>query len=210
MHRPTRLWQAAWVSTSETVASFFGDRRRVGAPAALPPEPDLTPEQLALITEACTKSGVLWLRPHDADRAVCAWHVWHAGAIHVIYGVDEQMLPLLSGIVEVTVPSKQTRARLLTFLTRADLLPARSPEWEAAADALSAKRLNSHDPASQRERWAAGTLVTRLEPLHVVAAGAGAAEEPSGAAPPPPAAGTTRGDYAPWHLGGRRSRGYRH
>jgi hypothetical protein len=197
------------MATSENLASFFGERRRAGTPAPLPPEPDLTDQQVALISEACAKSGVVWLRPQEAERSVCAWHVWHEGAVHVIYGVDEQMLPLMSGLVEVVVPSKETRARLVTFLARADLLPARSPEWVAAADALSAKRLNSHDPASQRERWAAGTLITRLVPVHVVSDGPGLDYAPSGAAPPPPAAGTTRGDYAPWHLGGRRRRGRR-
>jgi len=196
------------VGTPESVASFFGDRRRV-APSPVPQDPDLSTEQSALIAEACTKSGVVWLRPYDAERAVCAWHVWHEHAVHVIYGVDEQMLPLLSGIVEVTVPSKETHGRLVTYLARADLLAARSPEWDAAADALSAKRLNALDPASQRERWAAGTLITRLTALHVVSEGAGRLDEPSGAAPPPAAAGTTRGDYAPWHLGGRRRRAAR-
>ncbi len=193
------------MGTSDLGIDFFGERR-ASVTAALPADPDLSAEQAALVAEACSRSGVVWVRPADAGRAVCAWHVWHADAVHVVSGVDEQLLPLLTGVVEVIVPSKETGARLITFLARADLLPARSPEWEAAADALSAKRLNAHDPASQRERWAAGTVITRLVPVHVAAAGPGADDAASGAAQPPPAAGTTRGSYAPWHLRGRRGR----
>lgn len=203
------MWQAARVGTSDPGTGFFGDRRVTAVVPALPDAADLSPEQTALVAEACTKSGLVWVRPHDLDRAVAAWHVWHADAVHVISGVDEQYLPLLQGVVQVTVPSKDTGARLLVVLARADLLPVRSPEWEAATDALAAKRLNALDPATQRERWAAGTVVTRLTPVHLVTAGAGADDAPSGAAPPPPSPATTRGDYAPWHLGGRLGRAAR-
>ena len=197
------------MSPSDATAGFFGDRRTGAAAPSLPRDPDLTSEQAALVAEACSKSGLVWLRPAGAARAVPAWHVWHEDAVHVVSGVDEQLLPLLTGVVEVTVPSKDSGARLLVVLARAELLPVRSPQWEAAADALSAKRLNAHDPATQRERWAAGTAVTRLVPLRLVTAGPGREDEPSGAAQPPPAAGTTRGDYAPWHLGGRLRRARR-
>ena len=195
--------------SDSSAAGFFGDRRTDAPAPDAPHDPDLTPEQAALVAEACSKSGLVWVRPADSARAVAAWHVWHEDAVHVVSGVDEQLLPLLTGVVEVTVPSKDAGSRLLVVLCRADLLAVRSPEWEAAADVLSAKRLNALDPASQRERWAAGTVITRLVPLRVVAAGPGADDEPSGAAPPPPSAGTTRGDYAPWHLTGRRARARR-
>jgi hypothetical protein len=163
----------------------------------------LTPDQAALIAEACTKSGVLWVRTVGSPRHSLAWHVWHEGAAYVVYGVDEQMLPLMSGQVEVVVPSKDSRARLVTFVAQADILPARSPEWEAAADALAAARLNTRDGAAQRDRWASGTLVTRLTPLHVVASGAGGDTDPSGAAPAPDDGATTLTRHQPWHLRGR-------
>lgn len=189
----------------ESLASFFGDRRP-RTPPAVPPPPDLTAEQAALVAEACTRSGVVWLRPDGADRAVCAWHVWFDDAVHVVSGVDEQLLPPLAGVARMIVPSKDAGGRLLVVLARVDHLPARSPQWDAAAQALSAKRLNAADPASQRDRWAVGTVITRLTPLSLLAQGPGPDDEPSGAAPPPPAAGLTRGTWAPWHLGGRRRR----
>ena len=186
---------------TESITTFFGDRRRTPAPPP-PLEPELTPEQAALIAEACTKSGVVWVRPNDGVRFQLAWHVWHADAVHIVYGVDEQMLPLLSGAAEVIVRSKDTGARVVAFLARAEVLPARSPEWEAAADALSATRLNARDTEEQRERWASGGLISRLTPVRLVQAAPGDAASPSGAAPVPPSAATTT-SRRPWHLGGR-------
>jgi hypothetical protein len=157
----------------------------------------------ALIAEACNKSNVVWVRTVGSSRHQLAWHVWHEGAVYVVYGVDEQMLPLMSGQVEVVVPSKDTGARLVTFVAQADILPARSAEWEAAAAALSASRLNATDPDSQRDRWASGTLVTRLTPVHLSVAGAGDDGTESGAGTPPGSAATTFGEHQPWHLRGR-------
>ena len=163
----------------------------------------LSPADSALIAEACNKSSVLWVRTVGSTRHQMAWHVWHAGAVYVVYGVDEQMLPLMSGQVEVVVPSKDTGARLVTFVAQADILPARSPEWEEAAAALSASRLNATDTDTQHDRWASGTLVTRLTPLHVSAAGAGDDSSESGAVVPPGSPATTFGDHQPWHVRGR-------
>lgn len=190
---------------SESTTSFFGDRRRA-APPPPPLEPDLTPEQAALIAETCSKSGVVWVRPSDGVRDQMAWHVWHADAVHVVYGVDEQMLPLLSGAVEVTVPSKDTGSRSVRFLARAELLPAQSPEWIAAADALSASRLNARDTAEQRERWASGALISRLVPVRMLESGPGDSATPSYATRPARSGATTFTKWQPWHLGGRPAR----
>jgi hypothetical protein len=187
--------------TAESITSFFGDRRRGDTPD-VPLDPELTPEQAALIAETCSKSGVLWLRPSDGVRDQLAWHVWHDDAVHVVYGVDEQMLPLLSGAVEVTARSKDNGTRLVRFLARAELLEARSPAWESAADALSASRLNARDTAEQRERWASGGLISRLVPVRLLASGPGEQASPVGAEPPA-RTGATTANWRPWHLGGR-------
>jgi len=134
-----------------------------------------------------------------------AWHVWHDDAAYVVYGVDEQMLPLLSGQVEVVVPSKDNGARLATFVAQADILPARSAEWEAAADALAASRLNTRDGDTQRDRWASGTLVTRLTPLYLSASGAGDNATGSGSVVASEDGGTTVTAHQPWHIRGRAS-----
>jgi hypothetical protein len=183
-------------------------------PASAPPAPalstatpsgGLTPEQEALIAEACTKSSVLWVRTVGSPRHHLAWHVWKDGVAYVVYGVEEQMLPLLSGQVEVVVRSKDTSSRLVTFVAQADILPARSPEWDVAAEALSASRLNARDGDRQRDRWASGTLVTRLTPVYLAASGAGDDRTPSGSVPPPESPATTVTSHQPWHLRGRAS-----
>jgi hypothetical protein len=165
----------------------------------------LSPEDAALIAQACTASNVVWIRTVESPRRYMAWHVWHADAVHVVYGVEEQMLPLLSGQVEVVVPSKDTGARLVSFVARADLLPARSPEWEAAADALSASRLNTPDPDRQRDRWASGTLIVKLTPIYLAASGPGDDGTPAGTLQPPESAATSVTAHRPWHLRGRAS-----
>ena len=189
---------------TDSITTFFGDRRRSVAPPP-PMEPDLAPEQAALVAEACNKSGVVWLKPSDGERFQLAWHAWHADAVHVVYGVDEQMLPLLSGTVEVIVRSKDTGGQVVAFLSRAEVLPAGSPEWQAAADALSAARLNARDSAGQRERWSSGGLISRLTPIRLLRSAPGDATTPSGATPVPPSPATTT-DRRPWHLGGRPER----
>jgi hypothetical protein len=146
---------------------------------------------------------VLWVRTAGSARHTLAWHVWHDNAAYVVYGVDEQMLPLISGQVEVVAPSKDSGARLVTFAAQADILPARSPEWEAAADALAAARLNTRDAGTQRDRWASGTLVTRITPLYLTASGSGGEDCPSFAAAAPVEGATTVTSHQPWHLRGR-------
>jgi hypothetical protein len=162
----------------------------------------MTPLEAALVAEACTKSSVVWLRPPDARHHHLAWHVWHNDAVHVVYGFGEQMLPLLSGEIEVAVPSKETGQRIVTFVAQAQIVPARTPEWEAAAFALGASRLNAQDPGEQLERWASGALLTRVLPLRVLGVGAGDYRTPAGALPPIATEATTA-SWRPWHLRSR-------
>jgi hypothetical protein len=183
----TRLWHAAWVS-----ADPHGERA-------------LNPGDAALIAETCVRSEVLWLRPLDAERAQAAWHVWHDDAVCVVYGVGEQVLPLLTGRVEVLARSKETGGRLVRFVAVAEQLTPRTPAWDAAADVLSAHRLNTPDPARQRDRWASGCLVTLLRPAWLVESGWGGTGTPSGALPPPGGPATTVG-RRPFHLGRRTRR----
>lgn len=200
-----RVWHAARVSRVETLVGFFGERRADARPV-VPQRADLTPAQRALIAEACTKSGVIWVRPLEDARPLAAWHVWHDDAVHVVYGVGEQMLPMLTGHVEVQVPSKDDRSLLVVFAATATVLTPHSPAWQDAATALAAARLNGVDDAdTQTARWATGCLVSRLDPLTVFAAGSGPRETASPAAPPAGNPGTTL-TRRPWHLGGRRRR----
>jgi hypothetical protein len=164
----------------------------------------LAPGDRALIAEACTKSNVVWVRTVESGRYQLAWHAWLDGAVYLVYGVGEQMLPHLSGQVEVIVPSKDTGDRLVTFIAQAeDMLPARSAEWEEATAALAAVRLNTADPATQLDRWASGSLVTRLVPLSIVHSGPGDDTTGAGTIRPPGSPATTVGAHQPWHVRGR-------
>src|SRR5262249_10153819 len=137
------------------------------------PVPRLTPVEAALIAETCSRGEVIWVRPPDEPRYHAAWHVWHEDGPVLVYGVGEQMLPLLSGEVEVVARGKETGARLVTFVAYARTLTPGSAEWEAATTELAAHRLNATDPAGARERWASGGLVIALRPLWLVRSGNG-------------------------------------
>jgi hypothetical protein len=163
--------------------------------------PAFGPDELALVAEGCSRSGVVWVKPPGAERHRLVWHVWHGGAVLVVCGGGEQELPPLSGVVEVVVPSKETRARLATVLMRARTLAPGTREWGEAVTVLAAKRLNERDPAEQRDRWARSATVVRLEPVRIEHSGRGTPDAPSGAVRPP-ADGSTTG-RRPWHWRGR-------
>jgi len=198
------------VSALESIASFFD--RRPAPPPPLPSVPELSAAEAALVAEACTRTDVVWVRPYasgvprtDGGHRL-AWHVWHDGAVVVVQGGGEQDLPPPAEGMEVLVPSKDAGHRLLTLLTTTQVLLPGSDEWSAAAQALSAARLNEPDPRHQRERWASAALVVRMTPVRVLAAGPGGNGTPSGAAAPVPTPATTV-NRRPWHLGGRAGRG---
>jgi hypothetical protein len=168
----------------------------------------LSPVEAALVAEACTRSDLVWLRTAGEDRHHAAWHVWHDDAVCVVYGTGEQMLPLLTGEVEVVARSKDSGAQVIRFLAQVDTLTSRTPEWDAAAQALSAARLNAVDLAQQRERWASGCLVSLLRPIAVTVAARGEDTTAAGRLPVPGGPGTTL-DRTPFHLGKRKHRALR-
>jgi hypothetical protein len=168
----------------------------------------LSPVEAALVAESCTRSDLVWLRVAGSERHQAAWHVWHDDAVCVVYGTGEQVLPLLSGEVEVVARSKDSGAQVIRFLAQVDTLTSRTPEWDAAAQALSTARLNAVDPAQQRERWASGALISLLRPVAVTVAARGEDDTPAGSAPPPGGPGTTL-NRRPFHLGDRKRRALR-
>ncbi|MFI7588477.1 hypothetical protein ACIB24_15515 [Spongisporangium articulatum] len=189
-------------------------------PAAPPPTDrlvhrPLTPIEAALVVEACSKSDVVWLRPVEDARAVAAWHVWDGDAVHVVDRGGEQDLsavvrPGLGGVVEVIVPSKETRARLLTFLAQTETLPNGSKRWHEVADKLAAARLNAAGAvaADQVERWVSQSLIHSFRPVALTTAVFGEEDEDDGRLPPPGGPGTTL-TRRPFHLGRRRRRARR-
>ncbi len=159
----------------------------------------------ALVEEATKKAGLVWLTvPGQPAQAV--WHIWHEGAGYVVGGGIEQPLPDLASATEVmvTVPSKDKGGRLVTWLATPHLIEPGTPEWDSAAAALHAKRLNPPDGEGQPQRWAERSQIWRLEPTGVVAEQPGEMPEGSGAAVPVPSSATTRGRLP--FVFGRRAR----
>jgi hypothetical protein len=191
-----------------TAAPPHGSIGGVAVPPTDPPTDEEGEARLltALVEEACRRSGVIWLQVEGGDRAHAAWHTWHDGAVHVVTGGAEQPLPDLAAAahVRVTVPSKDTRARLVTWVAKATTLAPETEEWATAAAALHATRLNAPDGEDQPARWARESTILRLEPTTEVLEHPGAAPTDSHAAPPAPSPATTRGKL-PFVLG-RRAR----
>ena len=150
---------------------------------------------------------MVWLRPAGQSRAVAAWHVWHDGAVYVVSGGREQPLPAMPDgeAVTVTVRSKDTGARLVTWTGTARTVPPGTAEWDAAVPGLHAKRLNPTDGEQQPLRWARESTVTRIEPAGELLEAPGRMPQRSQAAAPPGSPATTRGAL-PFVIGRRARR----
>ncbi|HEY3681409.1 MAG TPA: hypothetical protein VGL93_00130 [Streptosporangiaceae bacterium] len=173
----------------------------------------------ALVAEATKKAGLVWVRPVEGDvRARAVWHVWRADAAggpaaYVIFGGEEQPPPELgSGPVAVTTPSKDTRARLVTWIAAATPVRPDDPDWAPTVAALAAARLNAADHPTLTDRWAAAvtdpddpTTVVRLAPTGEVVEHPGAQPDSAHAAPPAPTPATTA-KRKPFTLGARNRR----
>ncbi len=153
----------------------------------------------ALLSEAMTKSGLLWIEV-DGDRTWPAWHVWDDGAALVVSGPGEQPLPWMPPEVRIILRSKDTGGRLLTVRAHVHVLEPGTPEWQRATELLRAARLNSVDDSLTR--WAAECTVTALVPFDSPLESPGAYAAGDHRQPPARTAATTTA-WRPWHWGGR-------
>lgn len=156
-----------------------------------------------LIEEATRRSGLVWLGLPAGPRP--AWHVWQDSAAYVVTGGLEQPLPGLLDVrhVAVTVPSKDNRSRLVSWLAECTRVEPGSPEWEAVEPALRAARLNLPDGERAGERWARECAIVRLSPTGQILDAPGRVPTGSAATAPPPSPATTVGRL-PRMLGRRR------
>ena len=158
-----------------------------------------------LIAEATAKSGVIWVSVNGGGRAIPVWHHWQSDAAYVLAGGSEQPAPGLANCeqVAVTVPSKTTRARLLTWQATVAAVPPGCDEWNTIIAELVTKRLNAPDGQQAPERWARECVLLRLTPTGTLLESPDSPPTHSGAAPPPPSPATTSGPL-PFVLGRRR------
>jgi hypothetical protein len=115
--------------------------------------------ELALITEAARKAGVLWIGA-PGRTPVPAWQVWRDGATYVLTGPGEQSLPGLAGATRCTViaRSADTGGRIATWTATVTRVEPDSAEWREIVPALAAARLNAHPD------WTTATIL-RLTPV---------------------------------------------
>jgi hypothetical protein len=126
---------------------------------------------LPLVTEGARRSAVCWVGYRHPDGVVSdrlVWHVWHDGAVVVLAGDTGQPLEGLDKVTEaeVTLRSKDTRQRLVTWPARVEVVGPGTDEWDGHAAALAAARLNLPDPGAAVESWRVdpGCAVVRLAP----------------------------------------------
>ena len=133
-----------------------------------PPPHELVP---ALVAESAKKSRVCWLSWPGAPAHRLVWHVWHADALVVLSAGPDQQLPGIeaAATAEVTMRSKDTGGRLLTWVATVEVVDPGAPAWEEHARALLGVRLNLVDPAATLQDWRAHGTVVRLVPVDVQA-----------------------------------------
>lgn len=175
--------------------------------SASPHGPDARATVGRLVAEATNKGGLVWIRPTGAPRSFPAWHAWIDTAAYVVVGGAEQPVPGLAEAqhAEVTVPSKDSGGRVVTWLADATQVVPESEEWHRVLPVLRAKRLNAVDGDGLPQRWARESVVIRLAPTGAVRELPGAMPTDSGAAPPAPTPATTSGRL-PFVLGRSRRR----
>ena len=162
---------------------------------------------VGLVAEATKKAGLVWITAIGTRRARPAWHHWQGAAAYVLTGGSEQALPELAEAshAEVTVPSKDSGGRLISWIAGVTRVVPGSEEWLQVIPELTSKRLNALDSENQADRWARECTLLRLEPTGRVTQAPGAMSEDAGAAPPQATPATTSGP-PPFVLGRARRR----
>jgi hypothetical protein len=109
----------------------------------------------------------------------------------VVHDGGEQPLPGLAGAAacRVVVRSNDNGARIVAWRASVTRVEPGTDGWREAVPLLLAKRLNLPDPAGAEERWATGSVVSRLTPAGGPDAGL---PDTSLAEPPAPSPATTR------------------
>jgi hypothetical protein len=127
------------------------------------------PLLLPLVAEAARRSRVCWLSYTSGETVLrdrLVWHAWHEDALLVLSDDDEQVLPGIetADLVEVSLRSKDTGGRLVTWSAPPVVLSPSAPAWEDHARALLAVRLNLPDPGATLDTWRHGATLVRLAP----------------------------------------------
>ncbi len=146
-----------------------------------------------LVEEAMKKAAIVWLTVADA-RPYGVWCLWLDGALYVVSGPGEQPAPGLAEATGALVTARGDHGgRIVSWPAAVTRLAPGTPGWDAAVPQLAGKRLNASGTAEETAaRWAAGCVVSRLEPAGEPTEAGPTLPDDSGAAPPPPTPATRR------------------
>jgi len=201
--QPTSAWKDPDAGATGAAATGAAVEGATGGYAVPAPPVNVT----RLISEAASKSGLLWVRLPDGSTHP-VWHVWHddgddrgtGPAAYVVSGPGEQPLPWLPDEVELILRSKDTGGRLITVHATAREITPEDAGWDPAVDVLRPERLNAVGDTA--ERWRHSCTIHVLTPHGRLIEGPGSYTDGSGVAPVRPTATATIG-WRPWHWGGR-------
>ena len=162
----------------------------VGGPPALVP---------AIVEAATKKSDLVWISVPDQQASSGqasrpAWHVWHKGAVYLVFDGSEQRMPGLADAdsAVVTVRSKDKGGTLTAWRAAVEIVPPGSPAWDEVVPLLVGKRLNNRDGDGAGERWARECRVARLVPTGDLLEEPGKVRTDSRREMPAPSPATTR------------------
>jgi hypothetical protein len=118
-----------------------------------------------LVAEATRRSGVVWVSA-DGTSPRLVWHLWHADALYLVGGGDEQELPPLEDRAVVLVRSQASQSdRVVEWDADVEPVLPGTPLWDEVVPRLAAERLNTPSAVDLPARWAAGpSYVLRLSP----------------------------------------------
>lgn len=162
----------------------------------------------ALVEEATRKAGLVWLAYEpDGEEPRPARHAWHEGALVLVVGGTELHLPGLATAARavVTVPSKDTKAGVVTWVGSVTVVDPADDTWLGAARAYAAGRLNGEGGQAMLDRWARESVVLLVRPTGELLERGDDPDARSRAAQPRATGATTLGRQ-PRMLGGLRRR----
>lgn len=168
-----------------------------GLPRDAPDDAPTDVLALALAAELGKKTGVSWVTYDGQQHAV--WHTWtdpgDGGVLCLVSGGTEQPLPDIphDAPVEVTMRSKDTGGRLLTWVGRACVVRPGDEHWDAVTAALVGARLNLPDLTTAADVWADSSVVRRIVPTGEAVERPGRLGDDAHLAPPVATPATTRG-----------------
>jgi hypothetical protein len=155
------------------------------------------------------KAPIVWVGVQHREQPLAMWPVWVQGAAYLLTGDDEQPDPGLQAgsYAIITVRSKETQQRVVTWLGAIGILEPPDRDWEVATAQLVKGRLNLRDSRHAAERWATGAAsIWRITPVGELVESPGDYRMDRTFAAPIPSPATTAGRL-PWVLGARGGRG---